>query len=53
MMETLGGSLKHVKRNEPRGGTWVLTLGDKSLITILRSGVLCDGCSAAKRATLT
>jgi len=31
MMETLGGSLKHVKRNEPRGGTWVLTLSDKEV----------------------
>lgn len=31
MVETLGGSLKHVKRNEPRGGTWVLTLGDKEV----------------------
>ena len=31
MMEALGGSLRHVKRNEPRGGTWVLTLGDKEV----------------------
>ena len=31
MMETLGGSLKHVKRNQPRGGTWVLTLGEKEV----------------------
>ncbi len=31
MMEALGGRLEHVKRNEPRGGTWVLSLGDKEL----------------------
>ncbi len=27
----LGGTLEHQKPNEPRGGTWVLTLGDKRL----------------------
>lgn len=27
----LGGTLEHEKRNEPRGGTWVLKLEDKSL----------------------
>lgn len=27
----LGGSLEHVKRNEPPGGSWVLTLGNKRL----------------------
>ena len=30
-VEVLGGSLVHQKRNESRGGTWVLTLGTKSL----------------------
>jgi hypothetical protein len=27
----LGGTLEHQKRTEPRGGTWVLTLGRKRL----------------------
>jgi hypothetical protein len=27
----LGGTLTHEKRGEPRGGTWVLRLGDKCL----------------------
>ena len=30
-VEVLGGSLEHHKRNEPRGGTWVLTLGSERL----------------------
>src|SRR5947207_14412323 len=30
-VEALGGTLEHHKRNEPRGGTWVLTLGNKQL----------------------
>jgi len=30
-MAALGGRLEHVKRNEPRGGTWVLSLDDKEL----------------------
>jgi hypothetical protein len=30
-VEALGGALIHQKLNEPRGGTWVLTLGDKRL----------------------
>jgi len=31
MAEALGGTLTHVKRDEPRGGTWVLVLGDNEL----------------------
>jgi hypothetical protein len=31
MVASLGGSLTHVKRDEPRGGTWVLTLGENEL----------------------
>lgn len=30
-VEALGGTLEHKKRNEPRGGTWVLTLGRKRI----------------------
>lgn len=30
-VEVLGGSLTHHKRDEPRGGTWVLKLGRKEL----------------------
>jgi len=30
-VEVLGGTLKHEKANEPRGGTWVLTLDDRRL----------------------
>src|SRR5207247_4173651 len=30
-VEALGGTLEHRKRNEPRGGTWVLELGGKRL----------------------
>ena len=30
-VEALGGTLEHKKRNEPRGGSWVLNLGDKRL----------------------
>jgi len=30
-VEGLGGTLTHEKRDEPRGGTWVLRLGDQCL----------------------
>jgi len=30
-VEALGGTLEHRKRNAPRGGTWILTLGRKCL----------------------
>jgi hypothetical protein len=30
-VEALGGSLEFRKRNEPRGGSWVLTLSDKQI----------------------
>ena len=30
-VEALGGTLVHEKLNEPRGGTWVLTLGSRCL----------------------
>lgn len=31
MAEALGGTLTHVKRREPRGGTWVFALGGNEL----------------------
>jgi len=30
-IDALGGTLEHIRQNEPRGGTWVLTLGDNRL----------------------
>ena len=31
-VDALGGSLEHIKQGEPRGGTWVLTLGARCLV---------------------
>jgi hypothetical protein len=55
-VEALGGTLEHRKRNEPRGGTWVLTLGDKRLRMpseqAMRFPIL-DACYRLKRGITT